>query len=399
MTKPKKLLAALMLLAFAGVAATSSNVVPSAKADDPVHVKLGVVTSLSPPGDYLLGQAAKEAAESFVKWNNAQNNGVVFDLVGVIDDKGDPATGQAGIRRLLAQGAQAFIGDMSSAILTAELPLVQQGNALYVIGGSWANNLTSPDKPLVFRVGAYNNALAINGIVPYLKKLKETKGVTRVAALAEDSAFGTDIAKVLKAEVTKEIPGMDLDVEVFPANSNNVTPQLLAIKKNDPQVLIILSVTPAENLAINQAHEVGLVPPAEILASYDYPEYSDYWGVVKENGVGVYYVKSEAPNTPLNDMGKNFQDTVGHRPTIWAMWVWDAALAIQQGALKAKSGDAAAIAKAMEDVSFTGATGPISFTKDPDNFHNRKDIPTYILQVSKQGSDGSDAKVISAPAE
>src|SRR5579871_952913 len=360
MIKPKKLLLALTLLLFAGVTAICSNGIPPAQADDSVTVKLGVVTSLSPPGDYQLGQAAKEAAESFVKWNNAQNNGVTFDLVGVIDDKGDPATGQAGVRRLLAQGAQAFVGDMSSAILTAELPLVQQGNAMYVIGGSWANDLTGPSKPLVFRVGAYNNALAINGIVPYLKKLKEAKGVTRVAALAEDSAFGTDIAKVLKEQIAKDVPGMTLDVEVFPANSNDVTPQLLAIKKNDPQVLIILSVTPAENLAINQAHEVGLVPPADILASYDYPEYSDYWGVVKENGVGVYYLKQEAPNTPLNDMGKHFSDTVGHRPTIWAMWVWDACLSLQQAALKAKSADATAMAKALEEASFVGATGPIS---------------------------------------
>jgi branched-chain amino acid transport system substrate-binding protein len=327
-----------------------------------------------------------------VKWNNANNTGVKLDLVGVEDDKGDPLTARAAVSQLLRQGVQAFVGDISSSLSAAEEPLIDRAHAFFVLGTSWADNLTGPKHPTVFRVGVSNTLLATHGAVPYLQHLAKG-GDKSFGFLAEDSPYG----RGLLAAVTKLLPkSMSVHSEIFPANSTDVSSQLLALKQASPtpQLVTIFAAEAARNLAIPQAYEVGLAPGAKLLASWNWPTSSDFWPATKQNGVGVQWVDFTLPGQKPNANAKLMAKAMGKAPSIWGAWAWDATMALANAAAKAKSVQESKLLAAMKTESFTGATGPIHFSGAASSYHNRTNIPMYILTYTKQNAPISAAKLV-----
>lgn len=364
--------------------------------DEPV-LKLGVVTSLSEPGVFELGREQADAVEACVDWNNANDTGVTIDLVGVEDDKGDPALARTAVNRLIDEGAQAFVGDVASALSEAVLPLIDQNEAFFVVGTSWADELTGPDHPTVFRVGVANSALATQGVLPYFADLTENDGVSSFGVLAEDSSFGRGLLEALEAGVAEELPEATVHSELYPANSTDVTAQLLALKEASPtpEVVVILAANAARNLAIPQAHEVGLAPDAELLASWDWPTYPDYWEVAGEDGVDVPFVGFETPDQQPTEEADVMAKELGAESSIWAKWAWDACRTLAEAAAGAGSTEPDELQAAMEELSFEGATGQIDFeTEDEDRYHDRSGIPMYVLSFAKEGAKPEDAELV-----
>jgi ABC-type branched-subunit amino acid transport system substrate-binding protein len=357
-------------------------------------LKIGVVTSLSAPGAYQLGQQAAAAVKAFVKWNNAKATGVKMEIVGVEDDHGNPATGRSAVNRLAQKGAVAFVGDMSSSIATAELPIIDQHKAIWMVGGSWSDELTGTSHPTVFRTGVANSLLARDGIVPYLQHLKTTKGWTKFGFLVEDSPYGRGMLSAIQAGIKKSLPGVVVSSQIFPADSTDVTPQLLALKNDGPQAVTIISTTAATNLSITQAFEVGLAPAAQLICNWNWPTYSDYWKVVKDKGVKVPYIDFEKPSQGLNAEAKRAKAAIGSAPSIWAQWAWDGMKALQIASVKAKSTKPADLAKALAKVSFVGASGQISFQTSGAYYHDRAGLPTFALEFDNVGDTAAQAKVV-----
>jgi branched-chain amino acid transport system substrate-binding protein len=355
---------------------------------------IGIVTSLT-AGDDQLGKEASEAIQKFVAWNNSSKTGVTFKIVGTQDDKGDPPTGRQAATELVSQGAKAIVGDMSSAVAEATEPVVLASNAIYMVSGSWADDLTGPSKPLAYRVGAWNSGLAKDGIEPYLEHLAKTSNLTSVGLLTEDSPYGTGAAQQMIKLANQNLPNVKMYNAQYPANSTDVTGQLLQLKSKNPQLIIVSAIGAARNLAIKQAREAGITAP--ILAQWNWPTYSDYWKVVGDAGVGIQYVDFDAPHRASTSMSTTMQQQIGHAPSIWAQWAWDGMLALRAAILAAKSTDTTAVATAMANVSFTGASGDIAFDTTGDNFHNRKSLPAYVLQLNKKNDGAADAKVIFTP--
>jgi branched-chain amino acid transport system substrate-binding protein len=356
---------------------------------------VGLVTSLSPPGLFQLGKEANQAVQAFVKWNNASSSSVKFKIVGTEDDKGDPAVAREAIGRLADKGAKAIVGDMSSAIATAAQPVATNRGILYMVGGSWADELTGPSKPSAFRVGASNSGLASHGILPYLRSLRE-KGLTSIGLLTEDSPYGLGATDQITKLVKQDLPDVKLVNEVYPANSTDVTPQLLRISRANPlpQMIIIPAIGPARNLAIKQAHDVGLTPKVQLLAQWNWPTYSDFWGVVGTTGVGVQYVDFDASGQAPTAMAQTMAKELGGPASIWAEWAWDAMLALRNAVEAGHTTDVKKLVAAMESVSFDGASGPIAFSTDKGNYHNRKSMPAYVLELPTQGATGAQAKLV-----
>lgn len=359
-------------------------------------LKLGVVTSLSEPGVFELGREQADAVEACVDWNNANDTGVTIDLVGVEDDKGDPAIARAAVSRLIDEGAQAFVGDITSALSEAVVPLIDQNEAFLVLGTSWADELTGTDHPTVFRVGVANSALATDGVMPYLADLVEREGVQSIGILAEDSSFGRGLLAEVEQGIAELPEGTVANSELFPANSTDVSAQLLALKgaSPTPEVVVILAANAARNLAIPQAHEVGLAPDAELLASWDWPTYDDFWEVAGEDGVGVRFVGFETPGQKPTEEAKTMTEALGAESSIWAKWAWDACRSLSEAAAAAGSTDREALQTAMEELSFEGATGSIDFETEGDRYHDRTGIPMTVLTFEKEGAEPADAQVI-----
>jgi branched-chain amino acid transport system substrate-binding protein len=375
------------------IAGCSSDGGEAGGSDSSEPFPVGIVTSLSPPGLVDLGEEAKEAVEAFVEWNNKSDTGVEFTIVGVEDDKGDPNVAREAVGRLIEKGAKAILGDMSSAVATAASPVATQQDVLYMVGGSWADELTAEDRPSAFRVGASNSGLALNGLLPYLQHL-ESEGVDSVGLLTEDSPYGTGSSDQLVKLLEEEAPGLAVHNEVYPADSTDVTAQLLRLQRAEPKpdVVVITAIGAARNLAIPQAFEVGLAPEAQLIAQWNWPTYGDFWEVVGEDGAGIQYVDFEAPDSEAYAMGETMAEAIGHEPSVWGAWAWDGMLALREALLVADSHDTEAVIAALEEVSFEGASGPIDFSTDADNYHDREAMPTYVLRLEELGDGAADAQ-------
>lgn len=391
--------AVLVVAAFVvGCGDSDDDDTPTAQAagDEPV-LKLGVVTSLSEPGVFELGREQADAVRACVDWTNANDTGVTIDLVGVEDDKGDPAIARAAVNRLINEGAQAFVGDITSALSEAVLPLIDLNEVFFVLGTSWADELTGADHPTVFRVGVANSALSTDGVLPYLSDLAESEGVRSFGFLAEDSSFGRGLLAAVDQGIADRLPeGTEVHSETFPANSTDVTAQLLALKAASPtpEVVTILAANAARNLAIPQAFEVGLAPDAQLLASWDWPTYDDFWEVAGDRGVDVRFVGFETPDQESTAEADVMTGALGEESSIWAKWAWDACRTLAEAAADAGSVERDALRVAMEELSFEGATGHIDFATDDDRYHDRADIPMYILAFAEEHAKFADAELV-----
>lgn len=368
----------------------------SAGGDQP-ELKLAVVTSLSEPGVFELGREQADAVEACVDWNNANDTGVIIDLVGIEDDRGDPAVARAAVNRLIAEGAQAFVGDITSALSEAVLPLIDESGAFFVLGTSWADELTGPDHPTVFRVGVANSTLATDGVLPYLAELAESEGVSSIGVLAEDSSFGRGLLTALEQGIEERLPeGTVVHSEIYPANSTDVTPQLLALAGASPapEVVAILAANAARNLAIPQAFEVGLAPDAELLASWDWPTYGDFWEVAGDRGVGVRFVAFETPEEGSTAEAEVMNEALGEDSSIWAKWAWDACRTLAEAAADAGTVESEALQAAIEELSYEGATGLIEFATEGDRYHDRSGIPMYIVSFGEENAGFADAELV-----
>jgi branched-chain amino acid transport system substrate-binding protein len=364
---------------------------------DRPELKLAVVTSLSEPGVFELGREQADAVQACVDWNNANDTGVTIDLVGIEDDRGDPAVARAAVNRLIGEGAQAFVGDITSALSEAVLPLIDENGAFFVLGTSWADELTGAEHPTVFRVGVANSSLATDGVLPYLSDLAESEGVTSIGVLAEDSSFGRGLLTALEQGIEERLPeGTAVHSEIYPANSTDVTPQLLALEGASPapEVVAILAANAARNLAIPQAFEVGLAPDAELLASWDWPTYGDFWEVAGERGVGVRFVAFEAPDGSSTAEAAAMTEALGEESSIWAKWAWDACRILAEAAADAGTVEREALQAAIEELSFEGATGLIDFATEGDRYHDRSGIPMYIVSFGEENAAFADAELV-----
>jgi ABC-type branched-subunit amino acid transport system substrate-binding protein len=175
-----------------------------------------------------------------------------------------------------------------------------------------------------------------------------------------------------------------------------VTPQLLALEGASPapEVVAILAANAARNLAIPQAFEVGLAPDAELLASWDWPTYGDFWEVAGERGVGVRFVAFEAPDGSSTAEAAAMTEALGEESSIWAKWAWDACRILAEAAADAGTVEREALQAAIEELSFEGATGLIDFATEGDRYHDRSGIPMYIVSFGEENAAFADAELV-----
>jgi branched-chain amino acid transport system substrate-binding protein len=389
--KATALIGAIAALVLAGCSSSDDTKSSGSTGSDSVTFPIGIVTSLSGPNAEL-GKEASAAIQKFVDWNNDNDTGVTFEIVGTQDDASDPAQGRQAAAELISKGAKAIVGDMSSTVAEAVGPVAAQQGAMVMVTGSWADDLTGEDKPLAFRVGAWNAGLAQYGIEPYLEALAAEGKLTKLGLLTEDSPYGVGAAEQMIKLANENLPDVEIINEKYPANSTDATGQLLKLKDADPDLIIISATLAGRNTSIGQAAEVGV--DSQLLAQWNWPTYGDFWDAAGTAGVGIQYVDFDSPQRTLTDMASTLKEVTGSEPTIWGAWAWDGMLAVREAVLAAGTDDVQEVATAMESVSFEGATGDVSFDTSSDNFHNRKTLPGYILQLNKEGAGAADAEQI-----
>ena len=358
-------------------------------------IKIGLVTPLSAPGDYKSGQINVQTVELAVDELNAKG-GVLGKKVVVVqaDDEGKPAVGVTAAKRVITkENVSAIVGVWHSSVAVAQAKQVVKYGVPMLLHYSWTDDLTKDHSDYIFRVGPFNSEIA-NLLLPFVQKNYKT-----IAVMFETTAFGSGFADAIEKEA--KAAGIKVYSVAFPAEATDLKPQLLELKAKspNPELLIIASVYQAMYLIPKQAFEIGLAPKCDILCSWDWPTYPDFWEAMGEKGVGVMYATFESAKLKLSPLGehfkKAFQAKYNFEPPIFAYFLYDEVMILADAMERAKSADPKKIAAALKDTKFDGTTGVITFERKEGPVWNQwMGHQLFVKKLTAFKQAGSDAEVV-----
>jgi branched-chain amino acid transport system substrate-binding protein len=366
----RKLLASFAILALLVSVLAGCGPKPQPTAEptvEPVEeaapIKIGVPTPLSPPADYKAGEINVDTVNLAIEELNKKGGalGREFEAV-VADDEGDTSTGVSVVTKLITEDkVVALVGPWHSSVALAQSKIADEYKVPIFLHYSWTDEITTMHSDYVFRVSPYNSEIA-QLVVPFIKE----QGYKHIGFMAEDSAYGTGFADGLTESAGAE--GVEVTTRVFPAESMDLSPQLLEFKSLTPPIdlLVIAAVYQPMYLIPKQAREVGLT--CDIMAGWDYPGWSpEYWETTGDAGVGVFYPTFYSSQLTLSPLGTHFKEAYtaayDHEPPIYAYYLYDEVMMIAEAIEQASSTDPEKIAEVLRAMEFDGTTGKIKFER------------------------------------
>ncbi len=278
----------------------------------PPPVVLGVLTPLSPPGDPAAGQLIVQGAQLGETYINSVMGGVFGSKtscpqpatpvrIAVEDDSGTPEKSVAGFRRLVTEEhAVGVFGAFHSSAMLATAPLADDLGVPYISTQASAADITAKHFAAVFRTHPVDpdRAAAWLGFI-------QAQNWHKIALLAENTDYGIGLAEATKSLIAQRKLAMTLDAVVFDRTSADLTPQLLKIKAEKPDIVLNVGVGTPAYLIIKQAHDIGLFPQTPMLASYDFPvRPEEYWKNLGPTGTWLVFISYFHPRMALTTLGK-----------------------------------------------------------------------------------------------
>lgn len=360
-------------------------------------VKLGFIGTMSGPLAQI-GHDMQDGAKVAISQVNAAggvDGGKKLQLV-TKDDQLTPATGATAARELVNSGDKLILGMLSSSICLAVAPVVQS------LGGDTIGSVCSSD-PLVGPKRAAKNywSLAITNTVSCnaLAKViaKEYPDIKTIDLFGYNYITGHEIATECINDMKSDGLGLSVRKSYWvPLASETYTSQISALSQS-------LS-GPAKGRALFLA-TYGAGTTAFLKQAAPYHLTDKYEAVITNGG----YVSSGAS---LNGSAPKVWDAYEYYPTVsnsslnsqfvkqydalkpadgfpndWSYDTYMSVLAYAKAIDKAKSTDPAAVAQAMDEVTFNGPLGPVKF--DPSTHEST----TPVLVFQTVGDSTSETKL------
>lgn len=297
-----------------------------------------------------------------------------------------------GKRFIRERKVTAFFGTGNSGETLAFEKAIKSTKVPIMMSYTWGNQNTSPDFPSAFRIGPYNAYAAT-----LLSKYVEEAGFKNVVILAEESAYGTDLAQGMTAAAGDRYK---LRTIAYEPKVLDLGPVLLQLAQESPQPDAIVT---AGNFQIiynlqNQVKEAGL--KSQIIGSWDYPTTAQYWQTAGENGVGIIYATFTAPKVETTPVGETFEKLFTAKfertPYFYEYFLWDCLNALKAAVERSGSVDPARLSETMATIAFDGTTGPVSFARDEaKGLFNQALVGTlYLKQFTAVGQNDATAKLV-----
>lgn len=370
-------------------------------------VRIGVLTPLSPPGDAAAGQLILRGATLGAEYVNTQMGGVLgskcntaaskIEIVSA-DDAGTPEKGIAGFRKLAGEDRVAgVVGQFHSSVTLALGPVADQLQVPLFSTQSSDTKITSNHYAFVFQTHTITSDRAA-AVAQFIKEY----GFKKVAAVAENTDYGTGNAEALKAELQKTAPDTELKVWVFDRQTADLTPLLLQVKEFGPDLLYDLGVGAPAYLVARQAHDVGILPKALIAGSYDFPIRPEFWQNLGDRGNGFIFVSYYHPKQALTDAGRWLQQEYEARHNEPALYSSFAAfgnvLLIAQAITQACSTKGPDVARALETARLkTWNLNEASFPRTDGVDWHRVKQPLLLLQYTAVNQPYGQATILFPP--
>ena len=354
MKRKVSLLAALVLL-------LTTLIVP-AMAESTDSVKIGVIGPLS--GSLATyGESTTNGIKLAIDEINAAGGvlgGRKLEVIGYLDDKGDSTEGANAFNKLVADGAKAILGSVTSGVTAGLATLADSEGMLLLTPTATADTVTDGVKG-VFRAcfrDSFQGEVAA--------KIASKLGVKKVAILyASGDTYSSGLYEAFKAAATT----LGLEIVATESSSStsdtDYTTQLTNIVASGAELIF----------APYYYDSVGpyIVPQARAAGFTGYFVGADGWDGTQNTMVEdkslynkCFYTNHYAPDDPselVQGFVTKYTETFGAASlTALAALGYDAAYMLKDAIEAAGTDDTAAIITALYGISFSGVTG--TFTLD-----------------------------------
>ncbi|NMG34478.1 ABC transporter substrate-binding protein [Azoarcus sp. TTM-91] len=331
-----------------------------------------------------LGQPALEGAQLAVEQVNAAGgiNGRKVELVNLNTESDNTKTVSA-LRRLISQEkVVGIVGPSSSGSNFAIVDAVERAKVPMIGIGATRGIVLPPEQR------RYSFLAPLTDVVVETVMLEDmrARGITRIAMLHSDVAFGTSARDTLLQLAPKH--GITVvSTEVFGNADTDMTPQLTKIRGTEAQAVVIWATGPGLAISTKNYRALGLKQPLYLThAANDF----NYLRLAGEAANGALlpsskiYVTAELPagdaqKPVLEQFVKAYEAKYGKQPATFAGNGYDAAMLLMNAVRKA--GDQpSAVRDALEQVSnYVGVTAVYAY--GPEDHFGTKPESVQMLVV------------------
>jgi len=358
-------------------------------------IKIGVITPLSAPADYVSGHLILDTAKLFVKYQNEKGGvlGRPLELT-VADQTLDAGTAISALARMVTEEhIVGLIGPWESGVALPVAEATEKYPTIMFVTYSWADEITANHYKYVFRIGVANIMVSMHQI-----EFIKWAGFKRVAVIYEESPYGIGQWEGYQKWRDELYPELELIGIEAPPGKTDYTAELLKVKELSPppDLLVIHMNIPPAMIIEKQAYEMGISPGIKIMAGWCYAflDPDSYWETVGEAGVGVIIPDYTSPYMKYTAVGEEFRklfmDEYGKEPPVWICWYWDALRILVKAIEDTKSTDPDTLAEYIETIEIEGTTGTIKFENDPTPgsvfWHQWTGFTAYFFGLEKVGA-------------
>ena len=392
-------------------AAPAATEAPAEEAASDEPIKIGALAPLSAPGTVVGGEAMVDAMRIAEDEINANGGLLGRPVVLIVEDsEGLPERGTAAMEKLINQdGVVAVGGGYHSSVGVAAKEVAHDNGIPVVFAETWNDTITSSRLPEVFRIAPLNSE--VNGAdANFVKWMNEEKGagIAKVVIVTENTDYGIPAAQTTTELL--ELQGVEAVTFGVDIGTQDFAGIVERVKAENPDFIMVLTTGEAAYNFQQQAADAGIGPQdIPMLCNQVSLESNAFWTNVPD-GNYCFVRQIGLPSTLYNDVAKAFVATYQERTgkaaaESYALEAYDSIMIIAQAITEAGTTDPAALIDALEDITYVGALGTITFpvnSKNPPEaagkedkwWHQFPDPAIMIVQYQEVGQDSTVAPVV-----
>ena len=341
------------------------------------QIKIGVAGPMTGQ-NATFGEQLSRGATMAVEDINAAGgvNGQKLELV-IGDDACDPKQATAVANKMVSDKVVFVAGHYCSGSSIPASDIYKEGKILQITPASTNIKLTddavAKGNTTVFRTCGRDD---VQGVTVGNYILKNKKGA-KVAILHDKSPYGKGVADETKKALNKG--GMrEVMYESYNDTDKDFAALINKMKQAKVDIIVLGGYHTAGALLIKQSKEQGLPATMVGFDALATPEFSQLGGAATDGVLMSFPPKAE--DDPKNAaLVKKFRDAK-FNPEGYTLFTYAAVKVWADAANKAKSTDAAAVAKMLRTGSYASAVGPLAYDAKGDI----KD-PVYDIYLWKDG--------------
>jgi len=386
---------------FAGQAATAG-----ATGDT---IKIGALAPLSAPGSVTGGAAMRAAMEIAVEEINAAGGvlGKPVEMI-LVDTEGLPERGTAAMERLINQeGVVGVVGEYHSAVGLTAKEVAHANGMPTIFSETWNDQITAVQYPEVFRIAPVSSVVSAVD-AEFVASLGVIK---KVVIMSENTGYGIPAAETTEEKLAeKGIESVSFFADLGTQDFSGIIPR---VKAENPDLIWVLSTGETSYNFEQQAAEAGIGPQdLPMVCNQVAADSEAYWSNVPDGNLCFYRLiglpKAKYTDATTAFAAKYTEKTGKSSAESYAMEAYDSMKIMAQAINEAGSTDSQAVISAIENITYNGALGTITFPYGTHNavpegvdakwWHQFPDPAITIAQYTEAGQLSSDAATVFPPA-